>query len=68
MNNLSSILTFIGNVIGANPSTLTTTSKTLVGSINEINGVMRRIHVSTANPTTADGNNGDIWLKYIDEE
>lgn len=68
MNNLSSLLTFIGNVIGANPSTLTTTSKTLVGSINEINGVMRRIYVSTANPTTADGNNGDIWLKYIDEE
>lgn len=37
MNILSSLLNWIGTQIGADPSTLTTTSKTLVGSINEIN-------------------------------
>ncbi len=36
MNTLSSLLNWIGNTIGANPSTLTTTSKTLVGAINEV--------------------------------
>lgn len=36
MNTLSSLLKFIGDIIGAAPSTLTTTSKTLVGAINEI--------------------------------
>lgn len=36
MNTLSSLLEWIANTIGANPSTLKTTSKTLVGSINEI--------------------------------
>ena len=37
MNKLSSLLNWLGNTIGANPSTLTTTSKTLVGAINEVN-------------------------------
>lgn len=23
-----------------------------------------KIHISTADPTASDGNNGDIWLKY----
>lgn len=36
MNKFSSILQWIGNTIGANPSTLSTESKTLVGSINEL--------------------------------
>ena len=36
MNTLSSLLNWIGVTIGANPSTLTTTSKTFVGSINEV--------------------------------
>lgn len=36
MNTLSSLLNFIGGVIGANPNTLATTSKTLVGAINEV--------------------------------
>ena len=35
MNTISSLFQFIGNVIGANPNTLTSESKTLVGSINE---------------------------------
>ena len=34
MNTLSSLLNFLGNTLGANPSTLKTTSKTLVGGIN----------------------------------
>lgn len=37
MNVLSSILNWIGNTIGANPNTLTTTDKTLVGAITELN-------------------------------
>ena len=36
MNTISSLLKWIGNLVGANPSTLTTTSKTLVGAINEV--------------------------------
>lgn len=36
MNKLSSLLNWLGNTIGANPSTLATTSKTLVGAINEV--------------------------------
>lgn len=36
MNKFSSILQWIGNTIGANPNTLTTESKTLIGSINEL--------------------------------
>lgn len=39
MNTLSSLLNWLGNTIGANPSTLATTSKTLVGAINEIEPV-----------------------------
>lgn len=39
MNTLSSLLNWLGNTIGANPSTLKTTSKTLVGAINEIEPV-----------------------------
>lgn len=65
MNTLSSILNFIGGVIGANPNTLTTTSKTIVGAINEVNG---RIHISNAEPTSGDGNNGDIWITYNSQE
>lgn len=26
------------------------------------------IHISTSEPTSADGNDGDIWLKYDAEE
>ena len=36
MNTLSSLLKWIGNTIGANPNTLTTSAKTLVGAINEV--------------------------------
>ena len=36
MNTISSLFAFIGNFIGANPSTLTTSSKKIVGAINEV--------------------------------
>lgn len=36
MNTLSSLLNWIGNTIGANPNTLSTASKTIVGAINEV--------------------------------
>lgn len=67
MNILSKILLWIGNTIGANPNTLTTTSKTLVGAINELDVAVdtanSRIHISTEAPTASDGNNGDIWIQ-----
>ena len=62
------ILTFLGNTLGADPSTLTTASKTVVGAINEVATSIEtehnRIHISTVEPTDADGSNGDIWLIY----
>lgn len=64
MNTLSSLLNFLGNTLGANPNTLTTTSKTLVGSINEVNAKNGTIHISTVAPTAGDGEDGDIWLQY----
>lgn len=39
MNTLSSILKFLGNTLGADPSTLTTTNKTLVSAINEVKSI-----------------------------
>lgn len=36
MNTLSSLLNWIGGFIGANPNTLTTGDKTIVGAINEV--------------------------------
>lgn len=35
MNTLSSLLNWLGNLIGASPSTLVTNDKTVVGAINE---------------------------------
>ena len=51
MNTLSSLLKFIGDTIGAAPSTLTTTSKTLVGAINEID----------SNPSIEEQGTSGIW-------
>ena len=65
MNTLSSLLSWIGNTIGANPNTLATTSKKIVGSINELHGrigtvndritsaLMRQTITVTAASTTA---------------
>lgn len=64
MNTLSSLLEWVGNTIGANPNTLTTSSKTIVGSINEVNAKSGTIHLSTVDPTSGDGSNGDVWIKY----
>lgn len=64
MNTLSSLLEWVGNTIGANPNTLTTSSKTIVGSINEVNAKGGTIHLSTVDPTSGDGANGDVWIKY----
>lgn len=68
MNTLSSLLNWIGTTIGANPNTLSTTSKTIVGAINEVYTYIdtehNRIHISTLDPSVSDGSNGDIWIKY----
>lgn len=74
-NILSALFMFLGNTIGAAPSTLTTTSKTIVGAIkelktnctvlsNQITAEHNRIHISTTVPTASDGEDGDIWLVY----
>lgn len=71
MNTLSSMLKFLGETLGANPSTLATTNKTIVGAINEDHATItadhariRNITISTTAPTSADGSDGDIWLVY----
>lgn len=66
MNTLSSLLNFLGETLGANPSTLKTSSKTLVGAINEDHDRIRDIYVSTSAPTSGDGDNGDIWIMYAE--
>lgn len=43
MNTISSLLNWIGNLIGADPSTMTTSSKTVVGAVNELNGKLGTI-------------------------
>jgi hypothetical protein len=56
MNIISSLLKWIGDTIGANPSTLATTSKTLVGAINELERVnikeIKYMHVEQAKTDT----------------
>lgn len=64
MNTLSSILKFIGNTIGDDPTNLKSTSKTIVGSINEEHDRIHDIYISTATPTAGDGNDGDVWFTY----
>lgn len=72
---LAPLFAFIGNTIGAAPSTLATTAKTLVGAINELKASITavdnrvtaehdRIHISTSSPTASDGADGDVWIKY----
>ena len=36
MNTISSLLNWIGTLIGANPNTMTTSNKTIVGAVNEL--------------------------------
>ena len=64
MNTLSSLLNWIGTTIGANPNTLSTTSKTIIGAINEVDAKGGKIYISTSDPTSGVGNDGDIWIKY----
>lgn len=65
MNTVSSMLKFLGETLGADPSTLTTTSKTLVGALNEVDAKMDgKIYMSTVAPTAGEGNNGDLWIMY----
>lgn len=56
MNTISSLLKFLGNTLGANPTTtLTTTSKTLVGAINEVDADISAI----ADYVVEQGTSGD---------
>ena len=66
MNTLSSLLKFIANTIGANPTTLKTTSKTLVGAINEMASLVYPVGCyfwtsdGTLNPATAFGGTWEL--------
>ena len=72
MNTLSSMLKFLGNTLGANPSTLGTTSKTLVGAINEVaarpalGGTGTVVRAITATKTDVQVAGGDSAVVYID--
>lgn len=61
MNTLSSLLQWIGSTIGANPNTLKTTNKTLVGAINEMTTMLYPVGCyfwtsdSSFNPATTFG-------------
>lgn len=46
MNTLSSLLNWIGNTVGANPATMTTSSKTMVGAVNELHSLFKPIRVT----------------------
>jgi hypothetical protein len=35
-----------------------------VTTATNASGVVRNIHTSTSNPSSGDGINGDVWLKY----
>ena len=56
MNVLSSLLNWIGSTIGADPNTLSTTSKTLVGAINEVASKDYIVEQGTTN--------GWVWCKW----
>lgn len=76
MNTLSSLLKFLGNVLGNNPNNLETENKTLVGAINEVleetQAVGRRIptiSVQTADSSTitiSANNVGTFEATYTD--
>lgn len=61
MNTLSSLLQWLGNTIGANPNTLKTSNKTLVGAINEMTTMLYPVGCyfwtsnASFNPATAFG-------------
>ncbi|WHH58490.1 hypothetical protein [Petroclostridium sp. X23] len=54
------------NVTAANVTTETLSISTSISAPSNAtsNGSLRNIHYSTSDPTSLDGNNGDIWLKY----
>ena len=55
MNTLSSLFKWIGNTIGADPSTMATTSKTVVGAINDLSQQMIKVAVIQASMTAPVG-------------
>lgn len=59
MNTLSSLLNFLGNTLGANPNTLATDSKTIVGAINELHGDIYSVYHANATVT-----NGVVQITY----
>ena len=61
MTIIDKILTAIGNAIGANPSSLTTTNKTIVGAINELDAEVVPFTPST---TSSAGSAGLVPVPY----
>lgn len=65
MNTLSSILKFLGNTLGADPSTLVTTDKTVIGSINEVGDAwLGLVKTKTVSIDISTGNNTDVTYMY----
>ena len=48
---LNSVITSIDDIVGAAPSTLTTTAKTLVGAINELDGIVTQVAIPSTGYT-----------------
>lgn len=68
MNTLSSLLAFLGNTLGANPNTLTTTSKTIVGAINEVDAdastLMARAYIEDKGTYTHTDGGAHVTWEY----
>lgn len=64
MNTISSLLKFLGNTLGANPTTtLTTTSKTLVGALNEVAAKVAEDYI-VAESQAEETVNGSGWWRW----
>jgi len=53
------------STVSALPAQVTALT-TSVGALNTEVDALPRTIISTLNPTASDGNNGDVWIKYID--
>ena len=60
VNLLNGGTTDLQSLLGVNSAS--PAAQTIQGQLNQFT----KIYKSTENPTSADGNNGDLWLVYID--
>ena len=73
MNTISSLLKWIGNLVGADPSTMATTSKTLVGAVNDLSQQISDVDASIkkrtllwTNPNPSDSLSASTLISGVD--